>query len=177
MKIRVVDIPEEGFLHRIDDTRSSINLFDEEVPVLESISGSLFVKVHEAGRVHVKGNVRVVIELTCSRCLKTYSFVVEKSIDEDYYPIEDMPFGERTHLSMEDLDTCYYSHGEIDLESIYMEQIYLAIPMKPLCDEDCKGICPVCGKDLNEGPCGCSRGIPDPRWESLIELKEKLKKE
>ncbi|MGB9668579.1 MAG: YceD family protein [Thermosulfidibacteraceae bacterium] len=177
MRIRIIDIPEKGLYYKIDDSKKSLKVFDEEIPILERVSGELYIRKHEAGRVSVKGNVRVVLELTCSRCLKTYRFEIVRDIDESYHPIDDIEFGERKHLKSFELDTCYYSEGELDVESVYMEPIYLAIPMKPLCSDNCKGICPICGKDLNEDSCDCNRGVRDPRWKVLVELKEKLKGE
>jgi uncharacterized protein len=66
-----------------------------------------------------------------------------------------------------------YAGKEIDLDPIVREQILLALPGYPLCREDCKGLCPACGQNLNERDCGCDRHVPDPRWAGL----EKFRKE
>ena len=67
-----------------------------------------------------------------------------------------------------------YQGKEIDLSPAVREQILLSVPAAPLCGEDCKGLCPKCGKDLNEGDCGCDRSVIDPRWAALkgIQLKK-----
>ena len=74
----------------------------------------------------------------------------------------------------ETVDEEGYSGKEIDLQPAVREQILLSVPPPPLCREDCKGLCPQCGKDLNEGECGCDRTVLDPRWAALkgIQLKK-----
>jgi len=75
------------------------------------------------------------------------------------------------------LDEDTYAGKEIDLAPAVREQILLHIPPPPLCRDDCLGLCPRCGKDLNDGECGCDRAVIDPRWAALkgirLEKKEK----
>ncbi|MBI5187527.1 MAG: DUF177 domain-containing protein, partial [Nitrospirae bacterium] len=74
-----------------------------------------------------------------------------------------------------ELDMGFYSGEELELLDLIKEQVMLNLPMKPLCSDSCKGICPQCGTDLNEGNCGCSREDIDPRLEvlkRLLEVKE-----
>ena len=73
-----------------------------------------------------------------------------------------------------DLDVLYYDEPVVALSPIAEERVQMAFPMKPLCREDCKGLCVVCGKDLNQGPCACAPETFDPRWEALKALKEKV---
>ena len=75
--------------------------------------------------------------------------------------------------SDDDVDFAPFEGDEIDLGELFREQILLAIPMTPLCREECKGLCPVCGADLNAGECSCERGEIDPRWSALADLKDK----
>ncbi len=99
----------------------------------------------------VKGKLEAELILSCSRCLKKYSSPVELEISEDVMKSE-----------MEDEEELY-------LDDIISDNIILSLPMKPLCSEDCKGICPQCGQNLNEGECDCEIEIVDPR---LAKLKE-----
>jgi uncharacterized protein len=64
-----------------------------------------------------------------------------------------------------------YSGKVIELDPIVREQILLALPAYPVCDEGCKGLCTVCGANLNERECGCDRHVPDPRWAGLKDVK------
>ena len=77
----------------------------------------------------------------------------------------------RAGIDPETVDEEPYSGKTIDLAPALREQILLAVPPSPLCDEACKGLCPQCGKDLNQGDCGCERTSIDPRWAALERLK------
>ncbi|MRR10305.1 DUF177 domain-containing protein, partial [bacterium] len=78
--------------------------------------------------------------------------------------------GRERELSADDLAAIEYRKGEIDLWPELREAVLLALPLKPLCREDCRGICPACGRDLNEGSCGCREDRGDHRWDKLREL-------
>ncbi|HEY6146875.1 MAG TPA: DUF177 domain-containing protein, partial [Thermoanaerobaculia bacterium] len=75
-------------------------------------------------------------------------------------------------LDKDDLDVYFYDEPEVSVAPIVEERIQMAVPMKPLCREDCLGLCPTCGKDLNQGPCNCRDEAIDPRWEALSKLKK-----
>jgi uncharacterized protein len=76
-------------------------------------------------------------------------------------------------VTEDDLDTAFYRDGVIDLRELVREQIYLLLPMKPLCKEACAGLCPVCGTNLNTGSCDCPREWEDPRLAPLKALARK----
>ena len=78
--------------------------------------------------------------------------------------------GER-EVGEDDLATAFYREGMIDLIEMLREQFVLALPMKPLCGEDCRGLCPVCGVNLNDDPDHAHEPEPDPRWAKLSEIK------
>ena len=73
----------------------------------------------------------------------------------------------------EDLSTAFYDDQKIDLAQLMREQFYLALPMKPLCGDGCRGLCPVCGTNLNRGTCDCNREWEDPRLAVLKNMKLK----
>ncbi len=75
--------------------------------------------------------------------------------------------GDEQEVEEEDLDTSYYRDDQIDLNELLREQFYLALPMKPLCREDCRGLCPQCGTNLNTGTCTCATEWEDPRLAAL----------
>ena len=74
-------------------------------------------------------------------------------------------------LEDEDLTVVHVSGDELDTEPLLVEQLQLSIPMKPLCREDCAGLCPICGADRNESACSCHEEAFDPRWQALKDLK------
>ena len=112
-------------------------------------------------------------QLECSRCLAAYSFREDEEFSIVLYPRHRQP-GIDLELARGDLDTQYYDEPVIELYPIAEERVQMALPMKPLCRPDCRGLCPGCGKDLNLGSCACARDTADPRWEALRALKEKV---
>ena len=117
------------------------------------------------------GNVKTTLELPCSRCLEPYTLPIDQRFDLRYQPhAQNTGEGER-EIEEDDLTTAFYENDEIDLGQLMREQFYLALPMKPLCREDCQGLCPVCGTNLNTGTCTCKREWDDPRLAALKKLK------
>ncbi len=117
------------------------------------------------------GSVRASLELTCSRCLEPFRLPVDSSFDLRYQPrAQNTGEGER-EIEEDDLTTAFYENETIDLGQLMREQFYLALPMKPLCDETCLGLCPSCGMNLNRETCTCKREWEDPRLAVLKTLK------
>ena len=117
------------------------------------------------------GRVQTTLELPCSRCLESFMLPVEQTFDLRYQPhARNTGEGER-EIEEDDLTTAFYQNDEIDLEQLMREQFYLALPMKPLCGDHCKGLCPVCGANLNKTTCNCKRDWEDPRLAALKQLK------
>jgi uncharacterized protein len=112
-------------------------------------------------------------ELECSRCLAAYPFTVDDAFSIVLCPLA--PQGEQEiALEKDDLDVSFYSDPVIPVAPIIEERIQMLLPMKPLCREDCKGLCPRCGEDWNVKGCACAAGPADARWEALKALKEKV---
>ena len=117
------------------------------------------------------GHTRTTLELPCSRCLEPLTIPMDLPFDLRYQPhTANAGEGER-EIEEDDLSTAFYENDEIDLEQLMREQFYLALPMKPLCSDTCRGLCPVCGTNLNRGTCDCKRGWDDPRLAPLRQLK------
>jgi uncharacterized protein len=122
-------------------------------------------------RFRLEGTVRTMLELPCSRCLEPFRMPVESAFDLRYLPASAMTTEEESAVADEDLETSYYRDDVIDLNELLREQFYLVLPMKPLCDEDCRGLCPQCGANLNVGACGCAVEWNDPRLAALKDMK------
>ena len=123
-------------------------------------------------RFRLEGTARTELELTCSRCLEPYNMPVDAVFDVRYLPASDPAGDGEREVGEEDLDTSVYRDDQIDLNEVLREQFYLALPMKPLCREDCAGLCPQCGTNRNTGTCSCATGFEDPRLAPLRGLKE-----
>ncbi len=119
------------------------------------------------------GNVATTLRVTCGRCLESFRFPVSADFDLVYLPhTENVGAGEEP-VEDEDLATAFYRDETIDLGQLIREQFYLALPMKPLCQEACKGLCPQCGANLNTDACGCSPRWTDPRLATLKAFTQK----
>jgi uncharacterized protein len=120
---------------------------------------------------HLTGTVRTTLELPCSRCLEPFRSPVDASFDLRYQPHALNTGSDEREIEEDDLSTAFYENDEIDLGQLMREQFYLSVPMKPLCQDDCRGLCPVCGTNLNRGTCECKQGWDDPRLAVLRNLK------
>lgn len=118
------------------------------------------------------GTVRTTLELPCSRCVDPFTWPVDAAFDLRYQPhAHNRGEGER-EIEEDDLTTAFYENETIDLGQLMREQCYLALPMKPLCSEDCKGLCPTCGTNWNRERCDCRNEWDDPRLAVLKTLKK-----
>jgi len=123
-------------------------------------------------QIRLAGRVGTTLELTCSRCLEPFAWPVDAAFDLRYQPSTlNTGEGER-EIAEDDLTTAFYDDDVIDLEQLMGEQFYLSLPMKPLCRQDCRGLCPSCGANLNHSTCSCSREWEDPRLAALRALKK-----
>ena len=109
--------------------------------------------------------------LECSRCLASYPFQTR----EDFSLVlakRPPAAGGEISLEGEDFDAYFYDEPVLPVAPIAEERIQMSVPMKPLCREECRGLCPLCGEDLNAADCGCALETADPRWEALRQLKK-----
>jgi uncharacterized protein len=162
MKILISDIPKEGL---------DIDL--QEAMESETISSPVKVrlKIEKIGaEIMVKGDLSAEVNLQCSRCLKEFHKTLSLPIDVVYHPVEELKGEERREIAAEELDIDFYSGDELDLAGLFNEEIMLNIPMKPLCDDSCRGICSVCGADRNIKMCQCTVKNADPRLAKLKKL-------
>ena len=117
------------------------------------------------------GTITTELELPCSRCLEPFRMPVNAPFDLRYLPFSEASNEPEREVAEEDLETSFYRDDQIDLNELMREQFYLALPMKPLCQDDCKGLCPQRGTNLNVGSCDCAPAWEDPRLAALKSLK------
>jgi len=114
------------------------------------------VKIRKMGQsVLIRGKVQTRLILQCVRCLKEFSYPISSDYELTLIPLKNSPLSEEIELSGEDLESSFFEGGEIHLSEIACEQVFLEIPIKPICREDCLGLCQSCGNDLNLSPCDC----------------------
>ncbi len=163
MLIQVADIPEEG-LH-IEGIDAVPRPFQDAGWRLENLS--LFVE-KEGDDVLVRGRLAARIPQLCGRCLEPYAITVEPDVDARFVP-SPAGRGEEHELAGDDLETDVYDNGMVDISALVETETSLALPMKPLCREECRGLCPVCGGNRNAIVCACEEHAPDSRWAPLKE--------
>jgi uncharacterized protein len=125
----------------------------------------------DKGRFRLTGKTQTELELPCSRCLEPFRLPIDAPFDLRYHPASEMSVEDDREVPGDDLETSYYEDDQIDLNVLLREQFYLALPMKPLCQERCLGLCPQCGTNLNGGGCQCPAAWEDPRLAPLRTLK------
>lgn len=170
------------------NTLSLEGVLDEPIPFAFELSYSLaaldrepLIEISpvrlEGKVVRVEGGYLLEAELSyrgrleCSRCLAAYPFETDEQFSILLYKRAPVA-SEELALERQDLDVSFYEQPAIAIAPIAEERIQMAVPMKPLCREDCRGLCPDCGQDLNLSACGCSAQRLDPRRNALAELKK-----
>jgi uncharacterized protein len=132
-------------------------------------------------KVLVQAKFTVPVRGQCRRCLCNVALDEPVDLTRTYVPVENLesrkPASAEASFDPEATDEESYKGKEIDLTPAIREQILLSVPPPPLCRDECKGLCPRCGNDLNEGECGCDRAVLDPRWAGLKGIQLEKKKE
>jgi len=176
LKIKTTDIPPEGLEIRgelpIEEARTRLNGLEGE-PISPAAPISVHIKLAPTGsKIVVRGSVQTGLRAVCGRCLEEFDLPIREDILVVYSPLaEDLG---REELEAEELNMEMFPGEEIDLWPIIAEHVVLALPIKPLCREDCRGLCPVCGRNQNLGSCRCRREEVHPGLAGLKKLKEKL---
>jgi len=168
MKVRVADIPDEGLIVDVREKPGG-----DDAPLTSPIEAHL--ELRKSGQsVHVHGRLGGDIEVACSRCLKPVKRTLELPLDVTFHPMPEMG-PDKHELQMDEMDLDFYEGDSIDLGGLLREQVLLNMDIKPLCDENCRGICQQCGKDLSTGDCLCKKEATDSRLEVLRKFMDKGK--
>jgi DUF177 domain-containing protein len=166
-----------GSTRKLNFESPSLTLYDEDTSeggALEAQDVNGNVKVTRlSDSVLVQGNVKADVQLQCSRCLEDISLPVDARLEEQYQPTVDVETGHAiTRDEDEEDDTVFKidANHMMDLTEPVRQALLVAIPMRPLCREDCRGLCPKCGANLNYIDCGHREEASDSRWEALRAL-------
>ena len=124
--------------------------------------------------IRLKGKLETRLEVACARCLDPVVVPVKRSFDLLYRPLGTDAGHQELSVTDAEAEVGYYQGEGLLLEDTLREQVLLAVPLKTVCSDDCQGICPSCGKNLNEGACSCEDDVEDPRWSALKEIRGKL---
>jgi uncharacterized protein len=140
---------------------------DPEYRVAAPVELSMDVERSGKDAFRVTGRAITRLELDCGRCLEPFEVPVDASFELRYIPAAENSGEEEREIEEDDLTTAFYREGALDVIEMLREQFTLATPMKPLCAEACRGLCPECGANLNRTECGCTPKWEDPRLAAL----------
>jgi uncharacterized protein len=124
--------------------------------------------------IRVKGQLTTSLESNCARCLEPITQDVKREFDLLYRPQGSDAGRDEISVTDAEAEISYYEGEGLLLEDVVREQILLAVPLKLTCREDCKGLCPHCGTNLNQEKCSCEVTREEPRWAALKEIRSKL---
>src|SRR5262245_17231331 len=169
MIVRISEIPDEGI--EVESPGDLGPVFPEEGWSLDAVD--LHIE-RRGGDVLVTGRFRVTVELQCSRCLEPLPTSVGPEVDLQLVPAPSVRH-EQVELRPDDLELDFQQGDTLDVAGLLRSETDLALPMKPLCRPDCRGLCSVCGANRNVTACGCDgRGL-DPRLAPLEALRRQLR--
>jgi uncharacterized protein len=158
--------PETEFLRQYEP--AAVSGDDEDYKVVAPVSLKMTIfKDHD--RFRLVGVLTTALELACGRCLEPFVLPVDAAFDLRYLPhgASEGPGEDEAAIEEDDTSTSFYNDDAIDLAGLLREQFYLALPMKPLCRAECRGLCPQCGTNLNSRTCQCDTTWRDPRLAGL----------
>jgi len=169
------EIPEEGLDLKWKEEKASLLAYLKDLSRIDFDFGAPLqaeVKIGKASRlVLINGKIQTELRLQCVRCLKEFPYPLSTTFELTLQPLKEAPSEEETELGSEEMELNFFEGGEIHLSEIACEQIFLEIPYQPLCQEGCKGLCPMCGKDLNLSACECVKEELTSGFSALKKLK------
>lgn len=176
MFIEIEDLkPEPLHVHHVFPI-GEIKFSHDDAALCEPVTAD-FVLTHNELELHVDGTVATAVRFECSRCAREFSRPVLAEFDLSYLPEPKWRNeGAEIELRYDEMEVEYYDGISLDVNLLALEQIELAMPMKFICREDCKGLCDQCGADLNQGQCQCRKGETDARLSVLLDFKRKIDK-
>lgn len=167
MIIRVSEIQRDGVT--ITDAAMLAGSLSDRACRLEHVALRL---ERDGVDVVVTGEVGATVSQTCSRCLEEFTTQVRPTLDVRVVPRP--ATGQDAELGADDLDVDFYVNDELNLGRLVETETLLGLPMKPLCREECRGLCPTCGANRNTAPCACGERPTDPRLVALRDVAARL---
>ncbi|HBZ01851.1 MAG TPA: hypothetical protein DEO84_11085 [candidate division Zixibacteria bacterium] len=166
MKTDLRNITPDGCELRFSEIAEDLELtadgFDFPQPIEVELSAA-----KSGDEILMQGVVSTAVEMECARCLEIFEMDINPRIQ---FVIQLLDISEPQPSEDDDFVILPKTTGEYDISQRVREAILLELPLKPLCSETCKGLCPMCGVNLNEGECDCTPDKTDERWDSLKQL-------
>lgn len=173
MEIRLDQIADEPYRWQDDQVVPPQALDREDVVGLGEIRWGGSVTRVSAGFLF-RANLAYEQSLSCSRCLEPVNLPVTGEVELLLMASSEEPLVGEHELEEEDLSVLYIHDEILDTQPLLLEQLQLGVPMRPLCSEECRGLCPVCGANRDRQGCDCEDEVTDPRWAALDGLRKRL---
>jgi uncharacterized protein len=162
MRIRIDEIPDAGRFLRFHWDESRLRHLlppDDPMPIALERPVEVDLEIHKRpDHIRVTGKIQAALQIACHRCLEIYSLPLEQQVDAFLVKTERKEASEEDlELEAEELEYEFFDGEVIDIDFLVAEQIFLVLPLKALCAEECKGICPRCGANLNVEVCSCPK--------------------
>jgi len=168
LRVDVTELTSEPGARMSVEGRAEVGALPDGKPVGPAlVRGEL---VNTGSALVLSGTVDLDVRLRCSRCLEDFQARIEAPLEGEFRRTSAQPGEDERRRALEDEGVILYYGSEVDLSEPVRESLVLAMPMRPLCDPDCRGLCPRCGTNLNRQACGCDDEVPDPRLADLGRL-------
>lgn len=170
MKVRFDEISAEGTRLIITDEAW---FPDHELERRGKVAATVFLR-RDGKRVFVQGTLSATVQLVCDRCLESYPQQLDDGFQVEFELVDDdgrVPLTGEHEIEAEEMDTIFLDEPAIDLFEVLQQQVFLALPDKLLCGDDCQGLCSSCGTNLNNGKCRCGTKGKESPFSVLAALK------
>jgi uncharacterized protein len=174
MRIDVRDLELRPLRYAGDLNQEELDFDPRDILIKGKVGINLVVE-RRGFDVRVRGTLKAQAELTCSRCLDPANVSIASDFDQLYESNAIHPLSGEIALQEKDTDIGFFSGDTIEINDIIREQILLALPMKPICREGCRGLCPHCGRNMNAEACDCEMLFSDPRLAELSKIKNRIR--
>jgi len=182
MEFKISELEQEPIDFDLQFKAGSINYGDEaeqsgplatsgRAEVLHEHRGPKEIVADIRLRAHYAGN----FEVPCARCIEPVPVTLESDFDLIFRPVGVDAGPQERAITAGETEIGYYQRDSLLLEDVLREQVLLSLPVRTLCKDDCKGLCPHCGQNRNSQACTCEEGQTDPRWEALGDLRSRIK--
>jgi len=156
-EIIISEIPREGEKREFKNIK--IDFEDNYYDIIKANVDFCSFFIYKSGDdIKIKGKIKGSYSLVCSRCLEIFEKDFSQDVSVTFKPFyETQREGEEIELTLKEMKVNLYKGDRISILDLIKEEIYILVPLKPLCREDCKGLCPICGKNRNKEECDCQK--------------------
>jgi uncharacterized protein len=163
---KVLSIPSHKEDFSIPLEMDAVHFMRGTYPILDKQEVHLHVENTGRNQLHVEADTKITLALTCDRCLDEVPWTCEIQLEKEY---------DKSDRDDEWNQESFIEENNLDVGRLISAELLPKIPMKVLCKDDCKGICPVCGTNRNKRDCGCDQSVPDPRMAVIQDIFKNFK--